>query len=1067
MAVLTSAALLCAMGTGCRKGKTGEEIFLEPAIGVASFGAGDIDGVPSAEPKDLVVSGVSEVKKVPVNVGDYATEYECRTLKGVGAEMTFSIHSITPNTGLTLDIEEIHQRDDDRLAYTVYVNDQELYNRSYRPISDGANHCFFEVPASTVGSGNSVRVRIVSHTEQETRFRRVWATSDLETLVEQQNIHKPMQVLLMLNEVPSNLDYAYLQSLVERYSSGGMYEIGLCWEIQYMQWGKTTTELYLNNVITASLATGAPLYLGINSWWSGTPSGMDGEGGLWQDVQYQQITYDAKDTAGTGHWKLTTPNEFGNNPWLTMNSDTFNRAREQRIQETVSFLQKRTAELAINGKNLPAIHIYTENEPVYWPINWSYYDFNTYPRGVGDFSPLTIAAAAKDGVTLNPVDGLSEQEAQWMFKNLHTYISSTGKAMAEGCQYNTITVKDGVVTYPTDQLVENAYTHSPLQAIYPNWKQNQRGWENHILDSIHFGGEWATTMSDEDNVSLKSDTRVLDYILAYGSYADINCERAGMPNFEILPQTYAYGLEGVVIYNVNAAGDAQNVKNQANCANDTVAVKHYVADSVYVSDFSQKNAYSQNNTLISLQNYRWDGSAVIPKTTDGGSLTYKITDAAVLDTGLTVTTSGDFADPNARLEVLAGASPSTLKSVGIFNSVQDVRVDIAPEAYGSGDVAYVQVRTFAQGLSTAQLSMVALSKVEISKQESMSGPTDGSAYTREQLRKRHEWIAARADAERLFAKYLERIGGTIDEAYRNAYALYRENRYGECLTALSAAVSEALPASFLVSGYGQLGKYPVYVETGDSVKVTVCLLEASDETVRFTLSAGENTDVKVSLLTQKGKYGLTQQDDGSWVIAPGGDQKPVDGKVTFSVSLTAQASVVYPSNFEARVRSANSTQLAVQSQDVRVSGYANSTKFTYAPDVEVYRGADGTAQAALQKCSATDLRYGDYIQVTLDDQQRIRTIYAWYGTVTGEVTAVQETSVVGTLSNPFITVRAANGKTYTFEVGSECELLFPGATGENSKLAIVGNLGLKVGATVTVQYSPYTVNERVRALKIS
>lgn len=85
-----------------------------------------------------------------------------------------------------------------------------------------------------------------------------------------------------------------------------------------MQWGKTTTELYLNNVITASLATGAPLYLGINSWWSGTPSGMDGEGGLWQDVQYQQITYDAKDTAGTGHWKLTTPNEFGNNPWLTI-----------------------------------------------------------------------------------------------------------------------------------------------------------------------------------------------------------------------------------------------------------------------------------------------------------------------------------------------------------------------------------------------------------------------------------------------------------------------------------------------------------------------------------------------------------------------------------------------------------------------------------------------------------------------------------------------------------------------------------------------------------------------------
>lgn len=654
-----------------------------------------------------------------------------------------------------------------------------------------------------------------------------------------------------------------------------------------------------------------------------------------------------------------------------------------------------------------------------------------------------------------------------MFKNLHTYISSTGKAMAEGCQYNTITVKDGVVTYPTEQLVENAYTHTPLQAIYPNWKQNQRAWENHILDSIHFGGEWATTMSDEDNVSIKSDTRALDYILAYGSYADINCERAGMPNFDVLPQTYAYGLEGVVIYNVNATGDAQNVKNQANCANDTIAAKHYAADPVYVSDFSQKSAYSQNSTLVSIQNYRWDGSAVIPKTADGGSLTYKITDAAVLAAGLTVTTSGDFADPNARVEILAGASPNALKSVGVFNSVQDVRVDIAPEAYGNGSVAYVQVRTFAQGLSTAQLSMVALSGVEISRQEPVSGPTDGSSYTREQLRKRHEWIAARADAERLFAKYLERSGGTIDEAYQNAYTLYRENRYGECLTALSMAVSEALPASFMVSGYGQLGKYPVYVETGDGAKVTVCLLEASDTKVRFTLSAEENTDVKVSLLTQKGQYGLTQQDDGSWVIASGGDQKPADGKATFTVSLTAQAGGAYPSSFEARVRSANSTQLAVQSQDVRVSGYANSTQFSYAPEIEVYRGADGTAQTALQKCAVTDLRYGDYIQVTLDDQQRICTIYAWYGTITGEVTAMQEASVVGTLSNPFVTVRAADGKTYTFEIGSECELLFSGATGANSKLAIVGNVGLKAGMTVTVQYSPYVVNERVRALKIS
>lgn len=293
-------------------------------------------------------------------------------------------------------------------------------------------------------------------------------------------------------------------------------------DIAHLQWGKEKTEEYLNNVIAASLQTGAPLYLGINSWWAGTPSGADGLGGMWQDVQYQQITYDANNTDGRGNWQISSPNEFSDTPWLSMNNENYNQARVRRIQETVAYLQQRTAELALAGQKLPAIHIYTENEPYYWPINWTQYDFDHYPNGVGDFSPLVTAAAAKDGITLDPTDGLGEEEALWLYRNLNTYISEVGRAMAEGLGYNYITVKDGVVTYPTEQMVSNAYSHSPIQAIYPNWDSNRRAWENHVLDSIHFGGEWSA-YQDADSC------RSLDYLLAYGSFANINAERAGFP----------------------------------------------------------------------------------------------------------------------------------------------------------------------------------------------------------------------------------------------------------------------------------------------------------------------------------------------------------------------------------------------------------------------------------------------------------------------------------------------------------------------------------------------------------
>lgn len=54
-------------------------------------------------------------------------------------------------------------------------------------------------------------------------------------------------------------------------------------------------------------------------------------------MQYQQITYDHSNSDGRGNWQLSSPNEFGDTPWLSMNNEHYNETRKQRIKETVEY----------------------------------------------------------------------------------------------------------------------------------------------------------------------------------------------------------------------------------------------------------------------------------------------------------------------------------------------------------------------------------------------------------------------------------------------------------------------------------------------------------------------------------------------------------------------------------------------------------------------------------------------------------------------------------------------------------------------------------------------------------
>ena len=1062
--------MILMMFSGCRPDDIeggGETVVLKTPNAMASFGNSPVAGVETKEPTDLTVKGTSETKSVSVLVGDNDGTYTVRTLKGYDSEMSFTLEGVTPNVPAMIDIEEIHLRTDTDIGYTVYVNGVEVYTRQYVASADGPNHAYFDIPANVVGSSGKLTIRLVNLSSGEVRFRRVWAISDPETVAKAQGIAKKMDVVLMLNEQPNNLNMEYLKALVDSYKCAGMYNIGLCWEIQYLQWGKKQTETWLNNVFNASIYTGATLYLGINSWWAGTAAGPDGQGGYWQDPTYHQITYDKNNSDGRGNWQLSSPNEWSNTPWLSMNNDYYNQVREQRIKETVEFIQLRTAELALSGRAMPAVHLYTENEPYYWPINWKQYQFNEYPNGVGDFSAWVIQDAAADGITLDPTDGLSEEEEMWLYRNLHTYISSVGKAMAEGLGYNYITIQDGVISYPTEQIVSDSYSHTPIHPIYPNWDENRRAWENHVLDSIHFGGEWSIQQDDDD-------TRSLDYLIAYGSFSNINAERAGFPggfsstDFRVLSQCYAYGLEGVVIYNVLKDSDQQNVIDESTVGATLMPPRVFRMTPVFASDFSKITDYSINNTLIGISGFSWDRTAVMPNSAEGGVLTYRLKNAGDYSSGLRVAVTGSFVD-GGNIELMVGTSEDNLQSVGVYPAAEGI-VSIDPSLYAGSDTVYIRLRIYGEGMTAAQLRGLCISRVDIYRGGSDAGCTDGSAYTYDENRVRCQIIAARADAERMMNRYIERCGGSLTtetqkKHFAEAYNLYAEGRYGEAFAAISQAISQVLPATFTVSGYGQLGEYPVEIQVDSAAKVTVTLQEVTEQTVRFRMSSSSDANVTVSLLTDSGKWAMSQTENGDWLISAG-DTVPKDGKVSFSVSMKSRVSMVHPQNFEARILYASPSSILVQSQDARVSDYCYATEFAFTSDAIIRRGMDGTAAEDLKLCDGTELQPGDYVQVKLNEYGRVVELNAWYGKITGTVVSVEQVDLEK-MTNPYVTVQLSDGTTKRLEIGYDTLLEFTGATGEMGKLVLVDDVGLTVGQKITITYCPYEVNGRIRALKIT
>jgi len=208
---------------------------------------------------------------------------------------------------------------------------------------------------------------------------------------------------------------------------------GFSAEIRYANCAPQDVREQLRTCMAWSIKHNMPAMLGLVSWWSGTPLRVpDGRGGTFGDLQYQQVCYspdfehddDPRLAAMLGerynrHYGLSVPNQWSSTPWLTMNSPALNRYRYLRLDEAVETLSE------LSKKSASWIGcIYLENEPRYWDTACEAGNPKAGRQGKelwADFNPLVVGAARRDGVGLDPSDGLSNEELSWLHRNVGAY----------------------------------------------------------------------------------------------------------------------------------------------------------------------------------------------------------------------------------------------------------------------------------------------------------------------------------------------------------------------------------------------------------------------------------------------------------------------------------------------------------------------------------------------------------------------------------------------------------------------------------------------------------------------
>ena len=323
----------------------------------------------------------------------------------------------------------------------------------------------------------------------------------------------------------------------------------------------------------AGLAESAriPLRIAFQVHWGGTPKGIpDGAGGTFADVPYQQVTFDPADAVEDPglralmgdrydvRFGLSVPNVWGDTPWLTFNHPRLNQFRRIRLTAALRAWTDARDRLAAAGLAhlLPGEHS-TGDETVYWAAG---VDDSRYtglnggrPRSrlAADFNPFVVADALRDGIDLDPRDGLNGRERFWLHLNLARQQQRLVDWMLEALPAEPI--RPGSRTpYAPDLVRRNLFTEPFGMPVFP-----LKG-----VDPHRPGIELGCVLEGRPGAAWWSGAEMLPWLLRqreWGRPALPNLECTGARNDSelagALRAAYACGHRFAVLYNWHRRGD--------------------------------------------------------------------------------------------------------------------------------------------------------------------------------------------------------------------------------------------------------------------------------------------------------------------------------------------------------------------------------------------------------------------------------------------------------------------------------------------------------------------------------
>jgi hypothetical protein len=959
--------------------------------------------------------GSVKAETLETEMGGYRDRYRVRTLSGENAELRFEVPLPAAGQPLLLEIQEIHTRRPVVFGYTVLVNDQPVYFRTYEEYGAGPNHLWVAVDARHLTEPNRARITLRNAGSGTFSVGQVWAYGDFFTRVEaREDVYRTMGVL------GQKLPAVSPRPTFRQYGPIGNFTIG--------QYGSQPPEQVREKVETAlrqdaASATTSMIMLN-GTVWGGKPSGPDGQGGYFSDPRYSLLGYDADKKQYLPSW----PNMWSNTAWPTLRDDWMNAFLEKRFVRAASGLNTQLDLLRARGT--PADFVFVRE---WGPV-------------LGEITNDTITEAARDGVTLDPADGLDGKERLWLYRDgVHTWEKYARSSRAQFGR-DSVQVDRGTVTLPQSQVLDNLFAHPDFLTDFPMEHPQWSAGQTAMVPGLWSSGEMGQGKEYRE-------IAIYDYLRGRGRLAMINMERPILKeNFQVLRDHYARGFQFVTLFN-DKVGDERFIAAIDDTDDQPALPPVHREPAMLWVDYahgrrlgppsqiaSMRNVELQHATAFRVEQTRAPRLAIVdPKAP--GEITYRLENGGQAFTaGLNLHLDGRIsAGEGNRIELWTGPSPDRLTQVRVLTTADlpcpdhwtprmtsERSFDLGTAMVGQ-KACYLRLVVHAASARDAAI----LYKLSVgSAWPRSSGYVQGEPLTIRQQRITQLWVQDRALAENLMQAYAQaaldrvkkpvpadhlraeallakhaRVLGRELALYRQAADLCARGWYRQAYRLLCGEISQILPVRYAVRGHGQLGTYPVEVRLPNADAVALVTLRAvGSDRVEFSLAsdvAGQRIGLAFAGLEARKGWRVQTLAPNHYAVVPsasagaGASEAIVDsGRVSVELAITPPPSdkPTLPRTLVGRFLSGNAQRLTLDTQNLEAMSYGQSLTLAVVPEARFTRRADGADPTQSKPDRPEPF---DRVEVTLNDADKVVAVVATHGQGRGRIKAFHAPVLVG------------------------------------------------------------------------